>query len=35
MSRPKFVPTDAHRTKVRSLAAYGTKHATRLIPRRT
>jgi hypothetical protein len=26
MSRPKFVPTDAHRTKVRSLAAYGTKH---------
>jgi hypothetical protein len=26
MSRPKFVPTDLHRTKVRSLAAYGTKH---------
>ena len=26
MSRPKFVPTDQHRTTVRSLAAYGTKH---------
>src|ERR1700730_4272751 len=26
MSSPKFVPTDLHRTTVRSLAAYGTKH---------
>jgi hypothetical protein len=26
MSRRKFVPTDLHRTTVRSLAAYGTKH---------
>jgi len=26
MSRPKFVPTDLHRTTVRSMAAYGTKH---------
>jgi hypothetical protein len=26
MSRPKFVPTDLHRTTVRSLAAYGIQH---------
>ena len=26
MARPKFKPTDANRTTVRSLAAYGTKH---------
>jgi hypothetical protein len=26
MSRPKFIPTDLHRTTVRSLAAYGIKH---------
>lgn len=26
MSRPKFVPTDLHRTTVRSLAAYGIPH---------
>lgn len=26
MSRPKFKPTDLHRTTVRSLAAYGINH---------
>jgi hypothetical protein len=26
MSRPKFIPTDLHRTTVKSLAAYGIPH---------